>query len=46
MDMQMPVMDGLKATQVLLPKLPDCQRALRSEWAAEVAGRRGLTLES
>lgn len=36
----------LKATQVLLPKLPDCQRALRSEWAAEVAGRRGLTLES
>jgi hypothetical protein len=35
----------LKATQVLLPKLPDCQRALRSEWATEVAGRRRLTLE-
>ena len=32
----------LKAAQVLLPKLPACQRALRSEWDDDVARRRGL----
>ena len=35
----------LKAAQLLLPRLPDCQRALRTEWSAEVARRRGLELE-
>ncbi|MDP6016863.1 MAG: hypothetical protein QGI32_12255 [Candidatus Latescibacteria bacterium] len=35
----------LKAAQVLLPRLPDCPRTLRTEWSGEIARRRGLELE-
>lgn len=36
----------LKASQLLLEKLPACRRELRTEWDGEVARRRGLELDT